>query len=66
MGAHMMVFFLVAAWEFDHGIVNQHLAYALVTGFLAYIGAGRYYGLDAVIEKIQWVRATPQLRHVLG
>ncbi len=66
MGALMMVFFLIAAWEFDHGIVNQHLAYALITGFLAYIGAGRFYGLDAVIEKAQWVRATPQLRYVLG
>jgi thiosulfate dehydrogenase [quinone] large subunit len=66
MGSIMMLFFLVAAWEFDHGIVNQHLAYALVTGFLAYIGAGRFYGLDALVEKIQVVRATPQLRYVLG
>jgi thiosulfate dehydrogenase (quinone) large subunit len=66
MGSLMMVFFLLAAWQFGNGIVNEHLAYALFTGFLAYIGAGRYYGLDAVIEKIQVVRATPQLRYVLG
>lgn len=34
--------------------------------FLGYIGAGRFYGLDAVIEKFQWVRAAPLLRYVLG
>ena len=67
MGTVMMVFFLVAAWEFEHGIVNQHLAYALITGFIGYLGAGRYFGLDAVIEKMQYVRShSPQLRFVLG
>lgn len=66
MGTLMMLFFFVAAWEFEFGVVNQHLTYALVTAFIGYIGAGRYYGLDAVVEKIQWVRGTPQLRYVLG
>ncbi|HEU4918485.1 MAG TPA: TQO small subunit DoxD [Candidatus Limnocylindrales bacterium] len=66
MGTLMMLFFFVAAWEFEHGIVNQHLTYALVTGFIGYIGAGRFYGLDAIVEKLEWVRATPQLRYVLG
>jgi thiosulfate dehydrogenase (quinone) large subunit len=66
LGSLTMVFFLFEAWQFGHGIVNERLAYALVTGFIAYIGAGRYYGLDAIVEKIQVVRATPQLRYVLG
>lgn len=66
MGTIMMLFFFVAAWEFEHGIVNQHLTYALVTGFVGYIGAGRFYGLDALLEKAEWVRQTPQLRYVLG
>ena len=67
MGTAMMVFFLVAAWEFEHGIVNQHLFYALATGFLGYIAAGRYYGVDALLEKVQYVRQhSPQLRLVLG
>jgi thiosulfate dehydrogenase [quinone] large subunit len=46
MGTLMMVLFFFAAWEFEHGIVNQHLTYALVTAFLGYIGAGNYVGLD--------------------
>jgi thiosulfate dehydrogenase [quinone] large subunit len=66
MGTLMMLFFFVAAWEFEHGIVNQHLTYALVTAFIGYIGAGRYYGLDGVIEKIALVRHQPRLRYVLG
>jgi thiosulfate dehydrogenase [quinone] large subunit len=46
MGTLMMLFFFVAAWDFAFGIVNQHLTYALVTGFVGLIGAGNYYGLD--------------------
>lgn len=46
MGTLMMLFFFLAAWEFEHGIVNQHLTYALVTFFIGLIGAGNYYGLD--------------------
>jgi thiosulfate dehydrogenase [quinone] large subunit len=49
MGALMMTFFFFAAWDFEYGIVNQHLAYALICLTLAGIGAGRYYGLDGVL-----------------
>jgi thiosulfate dehydrogenase (quinone) large subunit len=58
MGTLMMLFFFVAAWDFAFGIVNQHLTYALVTGFLALIGAGNYFGVDAVIGEAAptWIR----------
>jgi thiosulfate dehydrogenase [quinone] large subunit len=46
MGTLMMLLFFVAAWDFQFGIVNQHLTYALVTFFLGYIGSGNFYGLD--------------------
>jgi len=46
MGTLMMLFFFLAAWDFEFGIVNQHLTYALVTAFLGLIGAGNYMGLD--------------------
>ena len=49
MGALMMLFFFVAAWDFAYGVVNQHLTYAVVTLGLGVIGAGNYYGLDAGI-----------------
>ena len=66
MGTFMMLFFFLAAWEFEHGIVNQHLTYALVTAFIGYIGAGRFYGLDGIVEKLALVREQPRLRYVLG
>ncbi|MGZ8563319.1 MAG: DoxX family membrane protein [Candidatus Limnocylindria bacterium] len=49
MGTLMMLFFFLAAWEFEHGIVNQHLTYAAVTFFIGYIGAGNFFGLDRML-----------------
>jgi thiosulfate dehydrogenase [quinone] large subunit len=58
MGTLMMLFFFVAAWDFEFGIVNQHLTYALVTAFLGLIGAGNFYGLDGMLgdSAPPWVR----------
>jgi thiosulfate dehydrogenase [quinone] large subunit len=52
MGTLMMLFFFVAAWDFEFGIVNQHLTYALVTFFLGYIGSGNFYGLDRSVGQM--------------
>ncbi len=49
MGTLMMLFFFIAAWDFEFGIVNQHLTYAVVTFGLAVAGAGNYFGLDALV-----------------
>jgi thiosulfate dehydrogenase [quinone] large subunit len=51
MGTLMMLFFFVAAWDFQFGIVNQHLTYAVVTAGLGIIGAGNFYGLDASVGR---------------
>lgn len=48
-GTIMMLLFFVAAWDFAYGIVNQHLTYAVVTAGLGVVGAGNYYGLDALL-----------------
>jgi thiosulfate dehydrogenase (quinone) large subunit len=65
-GALMMALFFVAAWNFEHGIVNEQLMYGIVTGVLGVVAAGRYYGLDAVLEKAATIRRAPQLRYVMG
>lgn len=48
MGALMMFFFFLAAWDFQYGVVNQHLTYLVICLTLAGLGAGKYYGLDAM------------------
>jgi thiosulfate dehydrogenase (quinone) large subunit len=49
MGTLMMLLFFFAAWDFAYGIVNQHLAYALICATITGLGAGRYYGLDGIL-----------------
>ncbi|MGZ6256810.1 MAG: DoxX family protein [Candidatus Limnocylindria bacterium] len=66
MGVIMLSLFYVAAWDFSLGIVNEQLMYAIITGSLGIIGAGQVFGLDAVLEKTDFVRKTPVLRYVLG
>jgi thiosulfate dehydrogenase [quinone] large subunit len=51
MGTLMMLIFFVAAWDFQYGIVNQHLTYGVVTFGLAVLGAGNYYGVDAALRE---------------
>jgi thiosulfate dehydrogenase [quinone] large subunit len=48
-GTLMMLLFFFAAWDFEFGIVNQHLTYALICATICGLGAGRYYGLDGVL-----------------
>ena len=48
-GALMMFLFFLAAWDFAYGIVNQQLTYLVVFLAVGGIGAGKYYGLDAVL-----------------
>ncbi len=65
-GGLMMGLFYLAIWDMSHGIVNEQLLLGVTTVFLGVIGAGRYYGIDSILEKAQAVRQAPQLRYVLG
>jgi thiosulfate dehydrogenase [quinone] large subunit len=51
MGTLMMLFFFVAAWDFQYGVVNQHLTYALICATIAGLGAGKYYGIDGILAE---------------
>jgi thiosulfate dehydrogenase [quinone] large subunit len=66
-GALMMGLFFVAAWDFGHGIVNEHFVYGAVTLVLGYARAGEIYGLDGYIERTTRVlQRAPLLRYVMG
>jgi thiosulfate dehydrogenase [quinone] large subunit len=66
MGTLMLLFFYFAAWDFELGIVNEQLVYAILTASMGVMAAGKVFGLDAIIEKTEFVRKAPVLRYVLG
>lgn len=65
-GLVMMGLFYVANWSFATGPFNEQFMYGAVALVVGLVGAGEYYGLDALIEKTSWFSHTPSLRYVLG
>jgi len=74
-GAVMMLTFWAAALEgglaaglpVGHGfVVDSHLVYAALLFGLGALGAGRIFGLDAIIERLPAVQSRPVLRYILG
>jgi thiosulfate dehydrogenase [quinone] large subunit len=66
-GAVMMLFYWAASLPLENGlVVDDHIVYALLLFGLGAFGAGRLFGLDAVIEKTEFVQRTPALRLFLG
>jgi thiosulfate dehydrogenase (quinone) large subunit len=66
MGALLMGFITIAAWDFAFGPVNETMLYAVVALYLAYAEAGLAYGVDAIIEKSAVVAHRPALHYLLG
>jgi len=74
-GAVMMILFWMASLEggllqglpIAHGwVIDDHLVYAALLFGLGAFGAGRFLGLDAVLERFDLVGAYPRLRYLLG
>lgn len=75
MGAIQMFFFWTGGWQgglmegfpVEHGFfVTSELVYLLLLFGLSAVGAGRIYGLDERIERLEFVRQRPWLRYFLG
>lgn len=62
MGALMMFLFFLAAWDFENGVVNQHLTYMVVCLAIAGLGAGKYFGLDDMVARMGFARNNPWFR----
>jgi len=64
------VFFMALFWlgnaEFGHGLVNGDLMGLLLFATVLVVGAGRYYGLDGVLEGTDFVDRHPKLRYIMG
>ena len=65
-GVIFMVLFWVGNAGFGHGLVNSDLMGLLLFVTMIVLAAGRYYGLDAVIERLDVVEQHPKLRYLLG
>ncbi|WP_135822136.1 DoxX family protein [Halostella litorea] len=65
-GVFFMTLFWVGNAEFGHGLVNSDLMGLLLFVTMAVLAAGRYYGLDAIIERLSLVERHPKLKYLLG
>ena len=74
-GAVMMLFFWLASLQgglfaglpLEHGwVVNDHIIYAILLFGLGAMGAGRILGVDAYIEKMEFVQNNSWLKILLG
>jgi len=65
-GVIFMSLFWVGNAEFGHGLVNSDLMGMLLFITMIVFAAGRYYGLDAFVEKLSFVQNNPKLKYLLG
>jgi thiosulfate dehydrogenase [quinone] large subunit len=65
-GTLMMGLFWIAAWDFAFGVIEYHSVLAIVTAALGIMGAGEYFGLDAIVDATPIVKRASALRYVLG
>jgi thiosulfate dehydrogenase [quinone] large subunit len=65
-GAFFMTLFWVGNAGFAHGVVNGDFMGLLLFVTMIVLGAGRYYGLDAYLERTKFVKQRPTLKYLLG
>jgi thiosulfate dehydrogenase [quinone] large subunit len=65
-GVVFMTLFWVGNAGFGHGLVNSDLMGLMLFATVIVVGAGRYYGVDAVLERTEFVKQRPRLRYLLG
>ena len=59
----MLLFYTAAAvWPENNPFLDDHLVYAIVLAGIAYVGAGRYFGLGRRWERLPFVQRHPVLR----
>lgn len=65
-GGVLMVFFYLGNADFAHGFVNGDLFGLMMFAIIGTLAVGRIYGLDAIIEKMDFVKQRPALKYILG
>jgi len=65
-GVIFMILFWIGNAGFANGLVNGDFMGLLLFVTVLVVGAGRYYGLDGVLEGTAFVQRHPKLRYILG
>jgi thiosulfate dehydrogenase [quinone] large subunit len=65
-GAFFMTLFWVGNAGFGHGVVTGDFMGLLLFVTVGALAAGRYYGLDGLLEQTQFVKQRPRLKYLLG
>ncbi|KAB1185004.1 MULTISPECIES: DoxX family protein [Haloferax] len=65
-GGFLMVFFYLGNADWGHGMVNGDLFGLMMFALIGTLAMGRILGLDAIIEKTEFVRQRPALKYILG
>lgn len=66
VGSVLMVLYLLPRIEFPGVVTDPHIFYLLIMIYLASIGAGRFWGLQGRVDKLDPLERHPRLRSVLG
>jgi thiosulfate dehydrogenase [quinone] large subunit len=64
--AMMFMFYIAEFPPANNPFMDEHLVYIVVFVLLGTLGAGRILGLDALVERLPWVRRIPALNFILG
>ncbi|CAM2963489.1 DoxX family protein [Halobacterium salinarum] len=65
-GVMFMTMFWIGNAEYAHGVVNSDFMGLLLFTTIIVFGAGRYYGLDSIVERTGLVQGAPRLKYLLG
>jgi thiosulfate dehydrogenase [quinone] large subunit len=64
--AMVMMFYLAQFPPANNPFMDEHLVYILLFGLLGALGSGRILGVDALVERIPWVKRNRVVTLLLG
>ncbi len=65
-GVMMFMFYIAQLWPEHNPFVDEHIIYMGVFLLLGAVGAGRIFGLDALVERLPIVRRIRGAEYLLG